>query len=157
MNLASQLLLSALLTGFVSSVVAQKVPPPSRTVFKCEVHGKVVYSDSPCLGATKINVEPTRGLNRSSGQEQVGKDVRNERLNEVFAEAVRPITGKDAKQQAVATRRFKLPPEAQRECRQLDLDMQRQEAAERTSSTYALPEVKKQLLASRSRSRALGC
>ena len=37
---------------------AQKLPPPSATVFKCQGHGEVVYSDSPCLGAEKLEIEP---------------------------------------------------------------------------------------------------
>lgn len=44
-----------------SMALAQSLPPSSRTVFKCEVAGKVVYSDTPCLGASKVDVEPTRG------------------------------------------------------------------------------------------------
>lgn len=38
---------------------AQNLPPPSRTVFRCDLDGKVTYSDSPCLGACTIEVEPT--------------------------------------------------------------------------------------------------
>jgi hypothetical protein len=30
---------------------AQTLPSPSRTVYKCEHDGKVVYSDAPCPGA----------------------------------------------------------------------------------------------------------
>jgi hypothetical protein len=41
---------------------AQSLPQPSRTVFKCKKDGKIVYSDSPCLGAEKLEVVPTRGL-----------------------------------------------------------------------------------------------
>ncbi|MBK1714845.1 hypothetical protein CKO43_18960 [Rubrivivax gelatinosus] len=46
---------------------AQKLPTPSRDVFRCESNGKVIYSDSPCIGAKKVDVEPTRGLDASSG------------------------------------------------------------------------------------------
>jgi len=38
----------------------QNLPPSSRTDFRSEVDGKVTYSDSPCLGARKVEVEPTR-------------------------------------------------------------------------------------------------
>ena len=44
-----------------------KLPPTSRTVYKCQEGAKTVYSDEPCLGAQRINVEPTRGLDKSSG------------------------------------------------------------------------------------------
>ena len=57
---------------------AQKLSPVSRTVFKCQVAGKTVYSDSPCLGAKQIDVEPTRGLNQTSGRVRVGADVARE-------------------------------------------------------------------------------
>lgn len=57
---------------------------------------KMVYSDSPCLGAQKIDVEGTRGLSKSSGCEQVGNDVRREQHRETFADAIRPLTGMDA-------------------------------------------------------------
>jgi len=148
---------AALTFVVVSPVSAQGLPPASRTVFKCEVTGKTVYSDSPCLGAKKIEVEPTRGLNKSTGRERVGRDVQNERLDESFAEAVRPITGKDAKQRAVATRRFKLSAEAQRECRRLDEDIPRQEKAERESDAASLPLIQRQLLTMRTRMRELNC
>ncbi len=55
----------------VSAVLAQHavahgqtLPPASRTVYKCEVNGKAVYSDSPCLGARRVDVTPKRGLDR---------------------------------------------------------------------------------------------
>ena len=82
----------------VSHAFAQKLPPPSRTVFKCEVGSKVVYSDSPCLGAQRIEVEPTRGLNKSTGTEEVGKDVRQELQNEQIAEALKPVFGETAQE-----------------------------------------------------------
>ena len=68
--------------GMSPPTPAQRLSPPSRTVFKCEVDGKVTYSDEACLGAKCLDVEPTRGLNKSSGQERVGADVRKERRNE---------------------------------------------------------------------------
>lgn len=64
-----------LLIPAVDYVCAQSLPPPSRTVFRCEEGGKVVYSDSPCVGARKIDVEPTRGVSKLSGRERVGRDV----------------------------------------------------------------------------------
>ena len=58
---------------------APKLPNPSRTVFKCQVAGKVVYSDDPCLGAQRIDVQPTRGLDKSSGRQKSGADVDREK------------------------------------------------------------------------------
>jgi hypothetical protein len=104
-------LILAVVAGFVSAVAcAQKLPPPSRDVFRCEHNGQVSYSDQPCLAAKKVDVEPTRGLNRSTGKERVGADVQRERFHEGMAEALSPITGgKDAKQLSTDARRFKLP------------------------------------------------
>lgn len=137
---------------------AQSLPPPSRTVFKCEAGGRVIYSDSPCLGASKIDVEPTRGLNKSTGRVREGHDVQRERWNEGLAEALKPLTGgKDAKQLSNMERRMRLPPEAQRECRTLDSRIPEQEALEARASAAELQSVQRELFASRSRWRHLGC
>lgn len=135
----------------------QKLPPTSRSVFKCEVAGKVVYSDAPCLGAQKIDVEPTRGLSKTSGREQVGNDVRHEQNREMFADAVRPLTGMDAKQLDVQGRRMKLSPDAQRECRRLDADIPVAEKQEKLVKQQALADVQAQLFRMRRSFRELGC
>jgi hypothetical protein len=136
---------------------SQKLPPPSRTVFKCEVAGKVAYSDSPCLGAQKIDVEPTRGLNKMSGREQVGNDVRNEQYREMFADAVRPLTGLDAKQLDVQGRRMKLTAAAQQECRHLDAEIPVAEKQEKLVKQQALVDVQAQLFRIRRSFREKGC
>jgi hypothetical protein len=102
----------ALQLAALSIASAQTLPLPSRTVFRCDVAGKVVYSDSPCLGARKVDVEPTRGADKSTGKERVGSDVRREQQREGLANAVKPITGMNAKQFDVATNRTKLTAEA---------------------------------------------
>jgi hypothetical protein len=111
----------------VSAVLAQHavahgqtLPPASRTDYKCEVNGKVVYSDSPCLGARRVDVTPTRGLDRSTGQARTGSDVRDERLNEQMAEALRPLLNETPEERALRHRRSKLSPEARAQCRSLD-------------------------------------
>ena len=50
-------LLASPIAGF-----AQPAPPVTRTAFKCKVDGKIVYSDEPCLGGQRIEVEPTHAL-----------------------------------------------------------------------------------------------
>lgn len=143
---------------FVSTqAYSQKLPPPSRTVFKCEVAGKVSYSDSPCLGAQKIDVEPTRGLNKMSGRELLGNDVRREQNREMFADAIRPITGMDAKQLDVQGRRMKLTADAQRECRHLDAEIPVAEKQEKLVKQQALADVQAQLFRMRRSFRELGC
>lgn len=136
---------------------AQKLPPTSREVFKCVVAGKTVYSDAPCLGAQKIDVEPTWGLSKSSGREQVGNDVRHEQYREMFADVVRPLTGMDAKQLDVQGRRMKLAMTAQWECRRLDVDIQAAEKEEKRVKQPALDDVQAQLLRMRRSFRELSC
>lgn len=139
------------------AALSQTLPPPTRDVYRCEVKGKVSYSDVPCLGAKKVDVEPTRGLNASSGRERLGSDVRRERQHEQFADAVRPITGKDAKQLATQTKRYKLSADAQRECRELDQDIPAAEQREARASSESLPTAQARLLSLRQRFFALRC
>jgi hypothetical protein len=141
-----------------AGVLAQSLPPPSRTVYKCEVNGKVSYSDSPCLGASKVDAEPTRGLNQSTGRELVGQDVSRERQREQLAEAARPLTGMDAKRFEQAGRRQRLSPEIQRRCLQWEQQIPATEAVEKTARTSAeLAAAQQRLFALRSAYRKAGC
>jgi hypothetical protein len=106
--------------GTVSCAQTMKLPPTSRTVFKCEIDKKISYSDEPCLGAKRIDVEPTRGMDQLSGRKSVGSDVRREQTREEFANAVKPLTGMDTKQFQTQGRRMKLSTNAQTECKELD-------------------------------------
>lgn len=139
------------------STWAQSLPPPSRTVFKCEVGGKINYSDSPCLGAQKIEVEPTRGVSKLSGSERVGNDVRREQHREIMAEALKPLTGMDAKQLDTYARRMRLSPDAQRDCKSLDVLLPDTERSEKLATGQELSTIHHRLLALRSRYRELGC
>lgn len=139
-------------------VYAQKIPSPFREVSRCEHNGQVSYSDQPCLAAKKVDVEPTRGLNKSTGKERVGADVQRERFNEGMAEALSPITGgKDAKQLSTDARRFKLPLDAQRECRRLDQTIPDAEQREVSATDETRLPIQRALLAQRKRFMALGC
>lgn len=139
-----------------SSAFAQKLPQPSREVFRCEVNGKVTYSDAPCLGAKKVDVEPTRGLT-STGKEAAGADVQRERFNEGIAEAIRPLTGKDAKQLQVDGKRLNLAAPARAECRQLDAAIPAAEQRERVSDARTRPAIQQELLTLRQRFIQLHC
>lgn len=145
------------MSSVLSSTSAQSLPSPSRTVFKCDVGGKVTYSDSPCLGAQKIDLEPTRGVSKLSGAERIGADVRREQNRELIAEAIRPITGKDAKQLDILGRRMKLSPEAQRECQQLDTVIPAAEVREKASTGTALHDAQVEIYKMRTRFRELHC
>lgn len=117
----------------------------------------MVYSDAPCLGAQKIDVEPTRGLSKTSGRELVGNDVRHEQYREMFAEAIRPLTGMDAKQLAVQGRRMKLTTDAQGQCRRLDAELPVAEKQERLVKQQALADIQAQLFRMRRSFREQGC
>jgi hypothetical protein len=150
---------SALLLGLVvaASASAQSLPPPSRTVFKCQQGGKVVYSDAPCLGAERLIVEPTRGLDSQSGRPRVGDDVRRERSNEQITEALRPIFGESPEQRAVRHRRARLAAAVQADCQRLDRDIPLAEAAEREAQGDALSRIQSRLLNLRRQYRSSGC
>lgn len=152
--------LAALAVGFLGATVAAqpvKLPPPSRTVYKCTVEGKTVYSDNPCIGAQRMEIEPTRGMNSMTGKPQTGADVRREQQRETFAEAVKPITGKEAKALEKDRHRFQLPHAAKRECARLDGELLYLEQAEREAQPRDLPQAQQTLFTSRKRYRELGC
>jgi hypothetical protein len=141
----------------VTAAFAQTLPPAARTVYKCEVKGKIVYSDDPCVGALKLEVEPTRGIDQSAGPRRVGADVQREQHREAIAEVWRPLTGMDAKQLDVVGRRQKLAPEAQRQCAELDRALPAMENRERLARPNERELVQRQLHELRVRSRELRC
>jgi hypothetical protein len=156
--------------GFGAAAQAQaqaqtQLPAPSRTAFKCEADGKVSYSDSPCLGAKKVDLEPTRGLSSSvsgksplSASPPLGADVQRERQREALAEAIKPITGLDAKHLDIQGRRLKqLSPEARQSCARLDRAIPAAEAAEASASKASLPAAQEHLLQLRRQFRELRC
>ena len=149
-------LLVALLGPAVA--IAQSLPTPTRTVYKCKAGGKVHYSDSPCLGAQKVDVEPTRGLNRTTGRELRGSDVQRELQREQIAEAAKPLTGMNSQQFDLAARRQRLAPEAQRRCQHLDRAMPLAESNERSAKTPSeIATTQKRLFELRKIYRETGC
>lgn len=141
----------------MTSTQAQKLPAPSRTVFKCEIAGKVTYSDEPCLGAKRLDVEPTRGLSKSSGREKVGADVQQEKYNEQMTEAFRPILGETAEERAKRHRRFTLTPQDRAQCGNLDSEISATEKAEARATKAELPSTQQSLLKLRKQYRFLRC
>ena len=126
-------------------------------VYKCQEGSKILYSDSPCLGAEKLDIQPTRGMNKSLGKELVGRDVRQEQHREIMADALRPLTGMDAKQLDRAGRRMNLAPQAQHECKRLDRDIPLAEHHERSAKLQELNAAEHPLLRLRTSFRAAGC
>lgn len=125
---------------------AQKLPPPAQNIFKCEQNGKVVYSDAPCLGAKRVDIQPSRGLNKSSGTERIGADVRREIHNEQMADALRPIFGESADQYAKRHRRATLSAKSQTQCERLDQQIPAAEKAEAQTESGSLLQTQQHLL-----------
>jgi hypothetical protein len=146
-----RLIVSSLLLAAASAVSsAQTLSAPSRSIYKCNANGTTTYSDAPCLGAERIDVEPTRGVGKTAG-----RDVQRERHQEMIAEAIRPLTGMNAKQFEVLGRRMKLSAEVQRECRSLDTQIPDAERAEARAPGDHV--IKMSLLTLRQRQRSLRC
>jgi hypothetical protein len=156
MSFGTPLIVTVLLLG-PGLALGQTLPTPSRTVFKCTESGVTVYSDAPCVGAQKLEIEPTRGVNRTTGKERTGKDVHRELQREAMAEAIRPITGMDAKQFETAGRRMKLSADTQRECRKFDRDIPALESQERRAQAAELARTQQDLFRLRSRFAELRC
>ena len=131
---------------------AQTLLAPSRSIYKCSANGVMSYSDAPCLGAERLEIEPTRGVGRKEG-----RDVQQERHREMFAEAVRPLTGLDAKQLNIQGHRIKLLPDIQRECRALDAQIPSAERDEGRATGERLNVIKGSLFNLRQRQRDLRC
>lgn len=155
----SLLLLSLvpMLASAPASVGAQALPAPGRVIYKCIVGGKIAYTDEPCLGAQRLDIEPSRGLDKFSGKQMTGADVRTELHREMFGEALRPLTGLDGKAYATEVRRYKLNGYAKAECRSLDNHLPGIEAIERTASKEVRPAIQHELLVMRQRYKTLGC
>ena len=128
------------------------LPAPSRTVFKCVVAGKTVYSDEPCSAAVRIDVQPTRGMGKTAGT-----DVQNERMAEMTAGALKPLTGMTPQQYEVHRRRVYLSAAAKSECATLDEDLSHLENRERLEPVETRSAVQRELLVARKRYRELRC
>lgn len=135
----------------------QHLPSPSRTVYKCTIAGKTAYSDEPCRGAGKLEIEPTRGINSISGRKIVGADVHREQRRETMAEAIRPLTGMDAQQFDSHGRRQKLKLAERRECAALDEAIANAENEEAQTKGDVRLAVQEQLFVMRKRFRDTRC
>ncbi len=147
-----RLLLALLLAATCTLSFAEALHAPSRSVYKCTAHGRTVYSDAPCLGAERLEIEPSRGVGN-----RAGSDVQREHQREMLAEALRPLTGKDARQMDIHNRRQKLPVESRRECHVLDLAIPQAEKKERHAAQREHAPIRTDLFTLRQRHRALHC
>jgi len=157
LRIAAAVAASLLLTVSCLPVHAQ-LPAPSRTVYKCELAGKIAYTDVPCLGAKRLDVVPARGVDKLSGTSRVGADVAREYHRENMARAFRPITEMNEQQYATATRRYALDASAQRACRALEAAIIDNERSEQQShASEPLESLRQDTLSLRQRYRELRC
>lgn len=128
-------------------------------VYRCEVEGKVNYSDAPCLGAKRVDVTPTQGASHWSGERRRGEDVRRDEFRRTLNEATRPLHGKSYEEMKPNYRRSanRLTPAEHAECGALDMRMKRLEDAEESASGRELEATQRQLLNDRQRYLSLKC
>lgn len=142
----------ALLGIFLPHAAAQsQLPAPDRTIYQCQVKGKVSYSDEPCVGAQRLDVVPTRGADRLSGSRRTGSDVANEIRSEQFAQALEPLTGMSPSQFATASRRHHMDAASQGECRQLEATILASEQVERRAGAGMMESIRQDLYSLRKR------
>jgi hypothetical protein len=150
------LIVSLLFVAGYTFAQTSSLPSASRTVYKCTAAGKVVYSDDPCPGAEALKIQPTRGMNKSTGRELVGKDVARENRNEILVDAIRPLTGMSQEQYGVHSQRVQLSAKMKSECRSLVLaiaSLEKEERRARHDRIFVQPS----LFESRKRFRELQC
>lgn len=141
----------------ITAAAQEQLPPPSRTIYKCQANGKISYADEPCVGAQRLDTTPTRGVDRLSGKSRIGSEVAGEIRSEQLAQAIRPLTGMTPSQFATASRRHRLSGEAQRECRALESAILESEQAERRARAAMMESIQQDLFILRKRFRRLGC
>lgn len=93
-----QQFVTLVLLAVSTHAIATNLSPPLRTVYKCEVGGKVQYSDSPCAGAQKVDVTSMRRMSMFTACELTGSDARLEAFREQLSVAVLPVTGMNVQQ-----------------------------------------------------------
>jgi hypothetical protein len=153
------LILAVYVLLFSGLAVAQTktVPPPAKTVYKCVVAGKVTYSDDPCLGAVRMDVEPTRGVDKISGKSQVSSELQQKKLVEALDTATIPLTGLTTEQRDVMRRRASLTPVERSECSLIDGQVAAWERRERAAVPADLPDIQRNLFGWRKQYREKNC
>lgn len=92
----------------------------AQQVYRCEVNGKVSYSNEPCQGAKVVNTTPAQSSDRTSGQQRKDMDALKAELERNNATKTRVLTAKAPEDPEVAKRRENLTPLAKHNCSLLD-------------------------------------
>ncbi len=147
-------LIALCLLGSTLSLTAQ-----ATDVYRCDQDGRVVFSDEPCLGAKRIEVHPTQGMDKLSGKSRKGEDVRRNEHHRQMDQALRPLHGRTHEEMNVQRRRYgnNLTPGEHARCAVMDQQLKTQEAREVGARGEALAETQKSLFQLRREHRALGC
>lgn len=138
---------------FFTSCAAFAAPP----VYRCEMNGRIAYSDSPCVGAKVIDATPNQGVDKMSGQSRKGADVQRAEMNKIFDDALKPLTGKSSAEMDALRRRARLPGTDQAECARLDRQLPPLEARASSSDGRSRAEAEVQLYQARKRFFDLKC
>lgn len=141
----------------LAALGAACLPTQAQPVYRCEIQGRVIYSNEPCIGARVVDTTPTQGLDKLSGVSRKSPEAQRDEQQKQMSEALYPITGMNHEQRTLYHRRIKLPAEVQFECRLLDARIPRQEKAVRESGPQDKAEAETQLFLSRSQFRKLRC
>lgn len=70
-------------------------------IYRCELGGKVSYSDEPCVGAKVVDATPTQGMDKMTGSTRKGADVLRDENRKAVDAALQPLTGLDHEQMNV--------------------------------------------------------
>ena len=92
----------------------------AQQVYRCEVNGKVSYSNEPCQGAKVVNTTPAQSSDRTSGQQRKDMDALKAELERNNATKTRALAAKTPEDPEVAKRRENLTPLAKHSCSLLD-------------------------------------
>lgn len=115
----------------------------AQQVYRCEVNGKVSYSNEPCQGAKLVKNPPAQSSDRTPAQHQKDIDTLKAELERNNATKTRALAAKAPEDPEVAKRRENLTPLAKHSCSLLDqsLPQLRENAAHGTPENKEKAEV----------------
>lgn len=103
-------------------------------VYRCETAGKVAYSDTPCVGATVVDITPTQGMDKMSGKSRKSYELQRADVTHAVDDALKPLTDKSRGEMEVMRRRVNLTSNAQQDCARLDARLPALEQGARDSA-----------------------